>query len=410
MYMFGISQKGNGATPIDQNQVLHFQKGRVFLGKIKEILPNNYASIQIGTKVYTAKLDIALRLDHTYWFHVEQMSESGVPYLAIINKKQAKDPYEQLLEKLKLPKDILSKTLLHKLSENQLVEYEKIPTMIHWIQKVPTASKDLAIQTILFMVHNRFPMEKSVFESLLAFFKSDLISNKLILLYNHILSVEPKTQVMEDYLRWFNTLKQTAPSYPNRILSMLGIDYETFMLKNFQQYVDVKSKIQLKPILLHLVELNRHPTLTSIAKDILLWISGQQLVNYDSNDMTASFIFQIPILFQEVQHDLWVKMQGYKNASGKLNSENIKLLFYINLTYLEDTVVELTIQKNIVSIKVFNEKDISTILPVLTTGLKEGLRKNGYTLSSITSYRMNNVHTSFFTPYSIDESKVDKRV
>lgn len=403
-------------TPININQIMHkgqpsqsikFQKGMVFLGKIKEIFPNNIASLQVGSKTYTAKLDVALSLGNTYWFHIEQISSSGVPYITTINNKQMKDPYQQLLEKLNLPKNSAVKSLIMRLFEQQQsIDYANIPTIINWIKGTPALNRETAIQTVLFMLNHNFPVGKPIFDSLMEFFTTESIAEKLTALYDSIIKTEPKSLKMEEFIKWFHSLKQEEANFPNKILSLLGINYEFLLSKESLKQSNIA---QLKPLLLVLME-NTEPTIKSIASEILKWLSGQQLVNYDSGEKMVNLLFQVPLIFHEVKHDLWLKIQGYKEEGRQINPENHKLFFYVKLSNIRDTVIELTTQKKIISVKIYNENDISNLIEVLTPLLTEKMTAIGFHLSSVKSYKKENLQTYFFTPYSTDQIKVDKRI
>jgi hypothetical protein len=390
-----------------------FQKGFIFLGSIKQILPNDLAVLQVGNKEYTAKLDIALRIGQSYWFLIENISESGIPYITTINNKYQKDPYQQLIEKLRLPKDRITRQLLSKLTQNHmLIDYTKLPNMINLLKQIETPDIKTGINTIFHMVQHNLPLEKGVFESLFGFFTSRSISTQLDDLYNMLSKQSSGNEAIQKVMMWVENFKQLESFSLSKLISILGIDYEKILAQSFDKNMLHKQDFyQLKPILIELLNEDLNSTVNDKVKKILAWLTGQQLVNLVGNDLSITYMFHTPFFIKEDQIELWVMIQGYRNSSGILNPENNRLLFYLSLSNIGETVVELNVQKKIVTVKVLNENDLSALIPILSPYLNERLDANGFHLSSVLAKKLANVQKYFFTTVSKDmEIKVDLKV
>lgn len=126
------------------------------------------------------------------------------------------------------------------------------------------------------------------------------------------------------------------------------------------------------------------------ANQLLHFINGMQIqsVNDGPNFLQASI--QIPGEKMNLNNDLQLEFEGKKTESGKIDPAYCRILFYLHLTNLKETIVDMNIQKRSVAVTIFNENP--TILDQsdrVKTALREGLTALNYNLSTITLKALN---------------------
>ena len=93
---------------------------------------------------------------------------------------------------------------------------------------------------------------------------------------------------------------------------------------------------------------------------------------------------QIPLTFFERKIDATLQWSGRKKEDGKIDADYARILFYLDLASIKETVIDMQVQNRVVTVTIFNEDPTLTRLsspfePIL----KENLTAVGYTLSGI---------------------------
>jgi hypothetical protein len=79
-----------------------------------------------------------------------------------------------------------------------------------------------------------------------------------------------------------------------------------------------------------------------------------------------------------------MQWEGHKREDGQLDASYCRILFYLTLERLEETIVDLQIQNRVVTISIFNEKAKPKILlELLYPALKKALGEYDYQLLSV---------------------------
>src|SRR5699024_2746436 len=122
---------------------------------------------------------------------------------------------------------------------------------------------------------------------------------------------------------------------------------------------------------------------------LLQHIQGLQLQSVNETQTMLQVNLQIPAERLGLIQDLQLEFEGKKNKEGKIDTDFCRILFYLNLNRLGETVIDVTIQNRAISLTVFNNKKE---LPILTKALKNKLETNleklDYHLSSLTFKRL----------------------
>ncbi|WP_404452601.1 hypothetical protein LG329_00465 [Virgibacillus necropolis] len=121
------------------------------------------------------------------------------------------------------------------------------------------------------------------------------------------------------------------------------------------------------------------------AQQLLQFINGMQIqsVNDNTNFLQASL--QIPGEKLGLNKDLQLEFEGKKTDSGKIDPAYCRILFYLDLANMKETVIDMNIQKRAVAVTIFNENtSILERSQALKPKLKDGLDALDYHLSTIT--------------------------
>lgn len=179
------------------------------------------------------------------------------------------------------------------------------------------------------------------------------------------------------------------------ILKTFGISYEAGL-----QSQDVEAiSNSLKPQLLSLMQNNEVAQNVKDSAEVLLArLNGMQLASGEQNHQ-YQLIMQVPLQFFGKKMDATVQWNGRMMENGKIDANYARILFYLNMETLEETVIDMQVQNRIVTIQVYNENtNLEHFAEPFIKSLKEGLGKHNYHLSGI-----------FFKQFQNPEQKENKK-
>lgn len=189
-----------------------------------------------------------------------------------------------------------------------------------------------------------------------------------------------------------NTLLKQLTS----IIKLVGYQYERDVSNFFQQQNNSSEKLllQLKSSLIEAHKLDLPSSLSQKVESILHRITGQQLLLSNQEGPITNYAVMVPLRLLGTPTDLTIQWQGRKNERGKLDPNHCRILFYINLHHLKETIVDVQIQNRIVSLHVINEHEKpGTLINALRPTLKNALFDLNYHLSSV-KWSQPNVRTT----------------
>lgn len=207
---------------------------------------------------------------------------------------------------------------------------------------------------------------------------------------------DSKQSLVEDELRLFKKVQnQVFPqAYTladgaevkhliKRMISTLGLDYETGLGARVKPGAAGNVEYDsLKPLLLKALG-----ELGSNARDIeplLNRITGLQLISQETNGPLQQIIMQIPLNFGDKLSDVTLQWSGRKKKNGQIDPSFCRILFYIDLQNIEQTVIDMNVQNRIINITIINNKDgIDSILSSQELELKDKLSSIDYVLSTV---------------------------
>ncbi|MFS0751863.1 hypothetical protein [Oceanobacillus sp. 1P07AA] len=186
-------------------------------------------------------------------------------------------------------------------------------------------------------------------------------------LQNPVLNNSPQLgsiqQLFLQQIRWMN---QRA-----------GINYEHQLA---HQQIDINN---VKAQLIQLVQTS-NGSLAEKAQQLLNHIQGIQINSVtESNGFLQAFL-QIPAQKLGLAKDIDLQFESKKTKDGKIDPEFCRVLFYLSLNNLKDTVIDMHVQKRNVTVTIYNNfTNLEKFVGPIKSNLNQGLEQIDYKLSSV---------------------------
>ncbi|MBU5211097.1 hypothetical protein [Heyndrickxia oleronia] len=166
------------------------------------------------------------------------------------------------------------------------------------------------------------------------------------------------------------------------VTKKLGINYEAEILKGNAELNQTDNI--LKPLLVKYLQETNHPLESKeLAEQLVNKMNGQLLLSNQNNPIT-NIVYQLPIQLFGYQTEVTMQWSGKSKEDGKIDANYCKILFYLELEHLKETIVDMKVQNRVITIKIINEGEY---LPELSQKfippLKKALMEINYTLSAI---------------------------
>ncbi|MEY2370626.1 hypothetical protein [Lysinibacillus capsici] len=166
------------------------------------------------------------------------------------------------------------------------------------------------------------------------------------------------------------------------VLKNLGISYEA-TLGNKSADLQMIAH-QLKPQLHTLLqETNIPPQMKEAAEMLMTRMNGMQLSSGE-NGHQHQLIMQVPLEFFGKKMDATLQWNGRMKDNGKIDANYARVLFYLQMASMQETVIDMQVQNRVVTVTVFNENsEIQSLAEPLKAALKIGLAEKNYQLSGV---------------------------
>ncbi|MGG0657917.1 hypothetical protein [Rummeliibacillus pycnus] len=165
-------------------------------------------------------------------------------------------------------------------------------------------------------------------------------------------------------------------------LHNLGLSYEAKLLDKSSDVQQITQ--QLKPQLLGLIQDDSTSALTkSAAEQVVARMNGMQYLSGE-NGPQHQLIMQVPLEFFGKKAEATLQWNGRMKENGKIDADYARILFYLQLSSLEETVIDMQVQSRVVTVTIYNENTgLTALAEPLKSALKEGLSQHDYQLSGL---------------------------
>ena len=142
--------------------------------------------------------------------------------------------------------------------------------------------------------------------------------------------------------------------------------------------------LTLKPLLIKWMSGNASSPLREQAEMIVHKITGQQLLSQASGPIQHCLV-QIPFSLGQYQTDVTIQWSGRRKKDGEIDASYCRVLFYLQLESISDTIVDMAVQNKVVKVTVTNllADTVKDAAKPFVEQLRSGLEVKGYRLSSV---------------------------
>lgn len=187
--------------------------------------------------------------------------------------------------------------------------------------------------------------------------------------------------ILENDFKYVDLSKGAAAApFLKEIIRLLGLNIEHAL--SGQGDLAVTELTGLKPLLMQLKNESHGAGINDLADQVLNRITAQQLMSHDAGPIQQLFM-QIPL--PDHQSDLTVEWSGRRNKDGHIDPNYCRILFYLDLAQLKETVVDMQIQNRVVKVSVYNQnaKILEQAAHPFVTLLRGKLEQQEYKLSGV---------------------------
>lgn len=188
------------------------------------------------------------------------------------------------------------------------------------------------------------------------------------------LHTQVENEPVEEFKTWIKSATQA-----------LGLSHE---FDSFDKVIgkgsDEGTKVEnMKSLLLNLLNEDIPTKLKDQAEVFLNRLTGIQLMSSEANPV-QQMVMQLPFALMNKQTDLTIQWNGRKDSNGKIDPSYCRVLFYLELEHLNETMIDMQIQNRIMKITVINDhENIKALSSPYLISLKENLQKLDYQLSNV---------------------------
>ncbi|WP_226566426.1 glycosyltransferase [Bacillus stratosphericus] len=220
-------------------------------------------------------------------------------------------------------------------------------------------------------------------------------------------------------------IQQTEPTLSNKtdVLDLLmtmkkaiGVRDEIGMLKLLEKASkDVKSQElhQLKHVLNDVRQADLPEHVKKEVDQLFHRLNGQLFVQQE-NQTVSQMMVSYPLFSKHSVQDLTFILKGHKKKDGSIDISQCRLMFYLNMENLEETLIECTIQQKVMAITVETAYELQGAINPMIPAVRENLNALGYSLTGITAKkRQEPIDLSQFLDehfHKISEKGLDLRV
>ncbi|MFX3674123.1 MAG: hypothetical protein ACE3JQ_06730 [Paenisporosarcina sp.] len=199
-----------------------------------------------------------------------------------------------------------------------------------------------------------------------------------------------------------------------QVLNDIGIAYEAKLSQSSTNIHQLSET--LKPQLVALIQdAAVSGPVKEAAEAIVSRMNGLQILSGE-NGPQHQLLMQVPIDFFGKRMDATLQWNGQMKENGKIDSNYARIMFYLDLASLKETIIDMQVQNRVITVNIFNEDDaLQQYAEPFKEALKVGLRSLDYQLSGVflkrfTKDDLSTSKTSIGTKKQLSSRGVDIRV
>ncbi|MFZ3587939.1 hypothetical protein ACOI1C_01435 [Bacillus sp. DJP31] len=279
----------------------------------------------------------------------------------------------RLLQKLELlPKSFSLEQSLQSVAKQLNIEWTGHSTIARLSSDNRSQFAESFVHKFPSQQQNKFPL---LIQELLQNPSQSIGEDELALIKQVRTELMPKSVQLENGTEVKQLFKQMIYS--------LGLDYENELGKwskaNFEAMDELDS---LKPLLIK--AMSELGTSGRELEPLLNRLTGIQMLSQETNGPLQQLFMQFPLALGDKLSDVTLQWSGRNKKDGQIDSSFCRILFYLDLQNIKQTVIDMHVQNRIVNITIFNHTEgMESSVSRQQLELKDQLGNLGYTLSSV---------------------------
>ncbi|MFS0782323.1 hypothetical protein [Bacillus sp. 1P06AnD] len=168
-------------------------------------------------------------------------------------------------------------------------------------------------------------------------------------------------------------------------IRLLGLGFEHYLAHTEKgSAIKEQELMTLKPLLMKVLAETQNPAVKEHAEQLLNKITGQQILSNQTGPL-QHFFMQIPFSFGHFRSDVSMQWSGRESSNGEIDPSFCRVLFYLDLEHLNETVIDMVVQNRVMKIEIKNEH--ANVLKKISSPYmkicKEKLEEIGYKVSGV---------------------------
>ncbi|MFC7784387.1 hypothetical protein ACFQWC_07770 [Rossellomorea sp. GCM10028870] len=165
-----------------------------------------------------------------------------------------------------------------------------------------------------------------------------------------------------------------------KVIGTFGINFEAQLQKNGQE---LQNHPTIKQYLIGLSQNHPLADIRMLADDLVLKMNHQVLQSQESSPF-LTIVQQFPFSLNGQGTDITLQWTGKEKQKGVIDGDYCRVLFYLELDIMRETLIDMQVQNRVVSLTVWNDHpNAERMSRSFIPGLKEGLEKLDYQLSMV---------------------------
>src|SRR5699024_2285117 len=121
-----------------------------------------------------------------------------------------------------------------------------------------------------------------------------------------------------------------------------------------QDIVTSQSNQTVKSMLIQMLQQNDGVGNERV-QELLHHLNGVQMQSVQEAGSFIQASLVVPGIKLALNNDIYIEFESKKTEDGKINPEFCRILFYLDLAHLQETIIDMQIQKRLVTVTVFND-------------------------------------------------------
>lgn len=165
-------------------------------------------------------------------------------------------------------------------------------------------------------------------------------------------------------------------------MQQLGLNYEANLAQKDSNVEQLQQ--QLKPQLMALLQDDQASSATKqAAEQLVARMNGMHYLSGE-NGPQHQLIMQVPLSFFGKQTEATLQWNGRVKKNGKIDADYARVMFYLDLAALDETIIDMQVQSRVVTVTVYNEHhNLDMLAEPLRASLEKGLLSHDYRLSGV---------------------------